>query len=171
MNKYVLILFFSFLVIPVALTQTIQHRAKTPSFFVPKDAFENKANSQQVIVKPLTKSAKKQVIIGKPQVAVKTGTQLQIAPKKVQNKITVQAPVRNNNPNPQTAKAENSEMASTAPQITDISPVSSETYTNPFQLILSEYLQDTALLAQGQTANNPRLQNVLADFKNSEHKL
>ena len=161
MKKYLFILLFSFLIIPTTQAQTVQHQAKNPSFFVPKGTFENKTNNQRVIVKPTVAPAKKQVVVGKPQVAVKASAQPQIAPTKMQPQKQVSAPM----------PAENAQPASPIKTAAVSSAPATEIQINPFQLIMAEYVRDTELLATGQTLNNPRLKNILADFKNQEHRL
>lgn len=160
MKKYLLILLFLFSPIPAAYTQTVQHQAKTPSFFVPKGAFESKTNNQRVVARPTVAPAKKQVIIGKPQVAVKAGSQPQIAPANVPTQKQINAPMPAENAQPATPVKTAVAPSAPAPEV-----------ISPFQVILAEYMRDTELVAQGQSLNNPRLKNVLADFKNQEHQL
>ena len=166
MKKYLLILLFLLSPIPAVHAQTVQHQAKTPSFFVPKGAFESNTKQQRVAAQPTVVPAKKQVIVGKPQVTVKANAQPQIAPAKIKPQKQVNAPTPVYRENAQPKK-----LTSAAPQPTKAAPTIPEVQISPFQVIMAEYVRDTELLAKGQSLNNPRLKNVLADFKNQEHRL
>ena len=172
MKKYLLTVLFVFSTILTAHAVTVQHQAKSPSFFVPKGAFESNTKQQRVTAQPTVAPAKKQAVIGTPQVAVKAAAQPQIAPTKVQRQAPVQTVSQQQNIKP--AQPVKAAAAPATPKVADAAPQQkavSEFQVSPFQIILNEYSRDTELLAKGQPMNNPRLKNVLADFKNQEHRL